>query len=68
APWCQPCKVIFPVFQKMSYKPENSALKFYKIDTEENERAMIEAGVCVMSYFMVFQGDKKLGEVPGAFP
>ncbi|KAJ7489531.1 thioredoxin-like protein [Mycena latifolia] len=68
APWCGPCKIITPIFEKFSDKPENAALKFYKIDTEENERAMVEAGVRVMPSFMVFQGGNKLGESAGALP
>ncbi|KAJ7151016.1 thioredoxin-like protein [Mycena filopes] len=68
APWCGPCKVISPVFEKFSDKPENSGLKFYKLDTEENEQAMIESGVRVMPSFMVFQKGNKIGEVAGALP
>ena len=48
APWCGPCKIISPIFEKFSAQPENAALKFYKLDTEENDRAMIEAGVRVV--------------------
>jgi thiol-disulfide isomerase/thioredoxin len=48
APWCSPCKVISPIFEKFSNQPEHDALKFYKLDTEENERAMMEAGVRVV--------------------
>ncbi|KAF7326363.1 putative thioredoxin [Mycena venus] len=68
APWCGPCKIITPIFEKLSDKPENAALKFYKLDTEENERAMIEAGVRVMPSFMVFQNGNKIGESAGALP
>ncbi|KAJ6567598.1 thioredoxin-like protein [Mycena vulgaris] len=68
APWCGPCKIITPIFEKFSNQPENAALTFYKIDTEENERAMVEAGVRVMPSFMVFQDGNKLGESAGALP
>ncbi|KAJ7241020.1 thioredoxin-like protein [Mycena haematopus] len=68
APWCGPCKIISPIFEKLSDKPENAGLKFYKLDTEENENAMIEAGVRVMPSFMVFQKGTKLGESAGALP
>ncbi|KAJ6571897.1 thioredoxin-like protein [Mycena capillaripes] len=68
APWCGPCKIITPIFEKLSDKPENAALKFYKLDTEEIERAMIEAGVRVMPSFMVFQKGNKIGESAGALP
>ncbi|KAJ7039908.1 putative thioredoxin [Mycena alexandri] len=68
APWCGPCKIISPVFEKFSDKPENAALKFYKLDTEEVEQAMVESGVRVMPSFMVFQKGNKIGEVAGAIP
>jgi len=68
APWCGPCKIIGPIFEKLSDKPENAGLKFYKLDTEEIERAMIEAGVRVMPSFMVFQKGNKIGESAGALP
>jgi thiol-disulfide isomerase/thioredoxin len=50
APWCGPCKIIAPIFEssRRSRRLVNAALKFYKLDTEENDRAMIEAGVRVV--------------------
>ncbi|KAJ7637049.1 thioredoxin, partial [Roridomyces roridus] len=68
APWCGPCKIISPVFEKFSNQPDYTGVTFYKLDTEENERAMEEAGVRVMPSFMVFQNGKKIDETPGAFP
>ncbi|KAJ7134596.1 putative thioredoxin [Mycena epipterygia] len=68
APWCGPCKVIGPIFEKFSNLPENAGLGFYKLDTDENERAMEEVGVRVMPSFMVFKGGNKLGESAGALP
>ncbi|KAJ7749289.1 thioredoxin [Mycena maculata] len=68
APWCGPCKIITPVFEKFSDDPAHAGLTFYKLDTEENERASEEAGVRVMPSFMVFQKGNKLDETPGAYP
>ncbi|KAJ7442510.1 thioredoxin [Mycena galericulata] len=68
APWCGPCKIIGPIFEKFSNAPEYAGITFYKLDTEENERAMMEAAVRVMPSFMVFQKGNKLDETPGAFP
>ncbi|KAJ7207057.1 thioredoxin [Mycena pura] len=68
APWCGPCKIISPIFEKFARETDPARLKFYKVDTEENERAMDEAGVRVMPSFMVFQDGNKLGESPGAVP
>ncbi|KAF7289926.1 Thioredoxin [Mycena indigotica] len=68
APWCGPCKIISPIFEKFSNESSNAGLGFYKLDTDENENAMVEAGVRVMPSFMVFQDGNKLGEVGGALP
>ncbi|KAJ6499546.1 thioredoxin-like protein [Mycena vitilis] len=68
APWCGPCKIIGPIFEKLSDKPENAGIKFYKLDTDEIEQAMMEAGVRVMPSFMVFQKGNKIGESAGALP
>nr|GAT48490.1 thioredoxin [Mycena chlorophos] len=68
APWCGPCKIISPIFEKFSNQPEFAGLSFYKLDTEENERAMEEAAIRVMPSFMVFKDGNKLGEVAGALP
>ncbi|KAJ7791929.1 thioredoxin-like protein [Mycena olivaceomarginata] len=68
APWCGPCKVISPIFEKLSDKSEHAALKFYKLDTDDIERAMIEAGVRVMPSFFVYQDGNKIGESAGALP
>ncbi|KAJ7083697.1 putative thioredoxin [Mycena belliarum] len=68
APWCGPCKIIGPIFEKFSNMEEHAAVKFYKVDTEENERAMVEAGVRVMPSFMMFKDGNKVGESAGALP
>ncbi|KAJ7638330.1 thioredoxin [Roridomyces roridus] len=68
APWCMPCKVISPIFEKFSDQEENAGLGFYKVDTEANEQAMEEAAVRVMPTFMVFHKGNKLDETAGAYP
>ncbi|KAJ7083664.1 putative thioredoxin, partial [Mycena belliarum] len=68
APWCRPCKIIGPVFEKFANMEEHAAVKFYKLDTEEKERAMVEAGVRVMPSFMMFEDGNKAGESAGALP
>lgn len=45
ATWCGPCKMIAPVYSKFSDLDEFKDIDFYKVDTEEVEEAMMEAGV-----------------------
>lgn len=35
ASWCQPCKVVAPIFEELS-KEYGDKINFYKFDTEEN--------------------------------
>ncbi|KAJ7489561.1 putative thioredoxin [Mycena latifolia] len=66
ATWCGPCKTISPVFEEFSDDPQNAALKFYKLDTEDNDRATKEADIHAIPTFVVFQDGKKLGKSVGA--
>ncbi|KAJ7489564.1 putative thioredoxin [Mycena latifolia] len=66
ATWCGPCKTISPIFEEFSNDPQNAALNFYKVDAEDNYRAVEKAGVHAMPTFVVFQGGNKLGESIGS--
>ncbi|KAF8079232.1 putative TRX2-thioredoxin II [Lyophyllum atratum] len=68
ATWCGPCKVISPVFERLSDLPENKEIGFYKVDVDEQQEVALEAKIRAMPTFIYFKdGDKKL-EVVGANP
>ncbi|KAJ7615023.1 thioredoxin [Mycena polygramma] len=64
APWCGPCKIIGPIFEKLSDKPENAGIKFYKLDTDEIEQAMMEAGVRVVRPCIASRPSRESSHIP----
>ncbi|KIY72237.1 thioredoxin [Cylindrobasidium torrendii FP15055 ss-10] len=68
ATWCGPCKMIGPVFDKMSQKEEYSKIGFYKVDTEELPDIAQEAGVTSMPTFIAYHKGEKVSQMIGAIP
>ncbi|TFK21544.1 putative thioredoxin [Coprinopsis marcescibilis] len=66
ATWCGPCKVISPIFEKLSAGVEN--VGFYKVDVDSQPEISQEAGVRAMPTFFLYKGGVKIGEVVGANP
>ena len=53
ASWCGPCKMIAPVFEKLSH--ELSALKFAKVNVDDNQDLAQEFGVMGIPCLIVFK-------------
>ncbi|QKX63369.1 uncharacterized protein TRUGW13939_10539 [Talaromyces rugulosus] len=66
APWCGPCRIISPVFEKLS--GEISGPEFYKVDVDEEPDIAQEVGVRAMPTFVAFKDGGKVGELVGADP
>lgn len=43
AKWCQPCRVLIPIFEEV--KQENPNIQFIDIDVDENRDSAKESGV-----------------------
>merc|ERR1711935_281637 len=60
ASWCPPCQRIKPVFAEMSKEDDNTNIKFYKVDVDENKDASEAAGIEAMPTFHFYkEGEKK---------
>jgi len=66
ATWCGPCRVISPIFEKLSN--EFDGVAFYKVDVDEQADISEEVGIRAMPTFFLFENGEKKGELVGASP
>ncbi|EKM61650.1 uncharacterized protein PHACADRAFT_248378 [Phanerochaete carnosa HHB-10118-sp] len=66
ATWCGPCKVISPIFEKLSEQFPH--IDFYKVDVDQQPEISQEAGVRAMPTFYLFRNGQKVKELVGANP
>lgn len=64
---CPPCKMLKPVFEKLSTEEELENVVFIAADANEHPQAY-EYGVSSVPTLMFFQGDKVLGQNVGFVP
>ncbi|KAH8825551.1 putative thioredoxin [Flagelloscypha sp. PMI_526] len=67
ATWCGPCKVISPIFHKLSSE-SSSGVDFYEVDTDDQELISLEAGIRAMPTFISYDHGKQVGKFMGANP
>ncbi|KAK6525369.1 hypothetical protein TWF694_005508 [Orbilia ellipsospora] len=68
ATWCGPCRVISPVFEKLSDDAANEGIAFYKVDVDTQEEISQEVGIRAMPTFIIFHKGNKVNELVGANP
>ncbi|SPC64257.1 probable TRX2 - thioredoxin II [Ustilago sp. UG-2017b] len=68
ATWCGPCKVIGPIFEKISNTPAGEKLGFYKVDVDTQEKIAAEVGIQAMPTFVFFHKGQAVKKVVGANP
>ncbi len=66
AEWCGPCKIIAPVFEKLSLEYEGK-LKFAKVDIGENQDLAAKYEVMAVPCLIVFKKGKEIDRIAGAF-
>ena len=64
APWCSPCKNVFPLFEKLSLS--FSTIGFYKVDIEDCDTQIVDfASVKVLPKFILYKSGSDIKEFQG---
>ena len=67
APWCGPCRMVSPVYDKLSQEYDGR-FKFCKINVDENPRTAMKYQIMSIPMQMFFSDGKKVDEILGAVP
>ena len=67
APWCGPCKVMKPAFEKVSeeFRNENSEVQLFTLNVEENKEFAAELGIRAIPTVKTFVGGEQKYSSPG---
>ncbi|EPQ26902.1 uncharacterized protein PFL1_05537 [Pseudozyma flocculosa PF-1] len=68
ATWCGPCRVIGPVFERISDTPAADKIDFYKVDVDAQEKIAQECKITAMPTFVFFKNGEVVETVLGANP
>jgi len=66
ASWCGPCRMMAPVFDKMSQK--YPAIKFCKVNTEEHMAKAGQLGVSGIPCIIIFKNGQEVNRLVGFQP
>ena len=67
APWCGPCQMVIPIYEKLSEEYEGR-FKFCMINVDENQRMAGEYQIMSIPMQMFFNNGEKIDEILGAVP
>ncbi len=63
ADWCGPCKMIAPVFEKLSHKIKN--VKFVKVDVDSNQNLAQQQGILGIPCIIIYSNGEEAERVVG---
>lgn len=63
ATWCGPCKMLFPVIDKIA--EENTLYEFYKIDIDNAEEVATEYEIMSIPTILIFENGKMVNKIIG---
>jgi thioredoxin 1 len=66
APWCGPCRMVSPIYDKLSEEYEN--FKFCKLDVDQNPQTAMKYQIVSIPMQMFFNNGEKVDEILGAVP
>ena len=67
APWCGPCRMVSPIYDKLSEEYAGK-FKFCKINVDENQNLAVKYQIMSIPMQMFFINGKKVDEILGAVP
>lgn len=67
ASWCGPCKMMAPVFSKLSEQMQ-SQLRFAKVNTEEAQQISSQLGIRSIPTLILYHQGKEIDRLAGALP
>jgi len=67
APWCVPCRMVSPIYDKLS-EEYDGRFKFCKLNVDENQQAATKYQVMSIPMQMYFVDGRKVNEILGAVP
>ena len=67
APWCGPCRMLSPIYDKLSEEYEGR-FKFCKINVDENQHTAMKYQIMSIPMQMFFVDGQKVDEILGAVP
>lgn len=67
APWCQPCKMVGPVIEKLSKELEATVL-IGKLNVDDNPQTAQQYGVMSIPTMILFKDGKPVGQTMGFQP
>lgn len=67
APWCRPCGIMKPVFEKVSeeFRNENSDVQLFTLNVEENKEFASQLGIRSIPTVKSFSEGKEVYSQPG---
>jgi len=66
-PWWGPCRMVSPIYDKLSEEYEGS-FKFCKMNVDENQRTAVKSHIMSIPMQMFFADGQKVDEILGAVP
>jgi len=67
APWCGPCRMVSPIYDKLS-EEYDGRFKFCKINVDENQQTAMKYQIMSIPMQMFFADGQKVDEILGAVP
>ncbi len=64
AEWCGPCKLMHPVFERMSRKYRH--VTFARVNVDQNQPIAMRFGVQAIPTFIMFRGGREVDKMMGA--